>query len=90
MYHVGQDVRSTKDSGSTDWSDNEHARNRPWGVTGKVVRITDGHGLVYLVEMGEALEWYEEVELEAVKTETTHSHGRLIAGTAYIGSKIVK
>ncbi len=67
MFDIDQEVRAVKDGGSSDWSDKDRARNRPWSVKGKIVRASGSHGLVYLVKTKYCgTHWYEESELEAV------------------------
>ena len=66
-FVIGQKVRSTKDSGSNDWEDNDTARKRPWGVVGRVIKVHDSHGLCYRVRLcwSRKQHSYEHGELEA-------------------------
>lgn len=65
----GQHIVTTKDKGSTDWTDNDRARRRPWGMKGMIIQVKSGHGVIYLVDLDNHpnAEWYEHEEVELDK-----------------------
>jgi hypothetical protein len=67
-FKIGQRVRTVAvDNPSTDW---EEPGNRKFGVTGRVISESRGHGLCYQVDHGLlgllGCGWYEPRELEAL------------------------
>lgn len=64
-FRVGQLVEATQDDGSTDWADNDAARNRPWGLLGIVKEVSDSHGICYEVITVAGNFWYNHGELKA-------------------------
>lgn len=73
-YEVGSLVITTRDAGSIDWVDHARANCR-WGVKGRVVDTSNGHGQIYRVEHDGVSAWYEPRELRtsemAIRTVTS-------------------